>query len=258
MWLTPWSSSRPSSRSARSWLIADSAAAPKMMRLLSWPVRPNGATGIIMRLLTVGGGRLSFRLCPRGRARSNAFSRYFRRDRVERRVQDRGGGPVGRDRRRALLALVRRRVARGGLHCRLHRGPDPGHALVQPAPTRGLIGSTVASVEPALHPDVEALACLLGRWSGEGEGHYPTIEPFAYREEITLGHSGKPFLAYRQATVRVDTGMPAHAEMGYLRGVGPGQVELVIAHPTGVAEVAERSEEHRAELQSLRQLVWRL
>jgi THAP4-like, heme-binding beta-barrel domain len=101
------------------------------------------------------------------------------------------------------------------------------------------MSSTVGSVEPALHPDVEALACLLGRWSGEGEGHYPTIEPFAYREEITLGHAGKPFLAYRQATVRVDTGLPAHAEMGYLRGTGPGRVELVMAHPTGVAEVAE-------------------
>jgi THAP4-like, heme-binding beta-barrel domain len=94
-------------------------------------------------------------------------------------------------------------------------------------------------VEPALHPDVEALACLLGSWSGEGEGHYPTIEPFAYREEISFGHNGKPFLAYRQATVRLDTGLPAHAEMGYLRGVGDGRLELVLAHPTGVAEVAE-------------------
>jgi hypothetical protein len=102
-------------------------------------------------------------------------------------------------------------------------------------------------VEPALHPDVEALACLLGRWSGEGEGHYPTIEPFAYREEISLDHSGKPFLAYRQRTVRVDTGVPAHAEMGYLRGIGRGQVELVIAHPTGVAEVAEGTAEVTAD-----------
>jgi hypothetical protein len=101
-------------------------------------------------------------------------------------------------------------------------------------------------VEPALHPDVEALARLLGRWSGEGEGHYPTIEPFSYREEISFGHVGKPFLAYRQATVRVDTGMPAHAEMGYLRGTGPGRVELVMAHPTGVAEVAEGTVEELA------------
>jgi hypothetical protein len=94
-------------------------------------------------------------------------------------------------------------------------------------------------VEPELHADVAALACLLGRWSGEGEGRYPTIEPFAYREEISFGHNGKPFLAYRQATVRLDTGQPSHAEVGYLRGVGGGRIELVLAHPTGVAEVAE-------------------
>jgi hypothetical protein len=55
---------------------------------------------------------------------------------------------------------------------------------------------------------------------------------------VTFGHVGKPFLAYRQATVRTDTGQPAHAEVGYLRGVGGGRVELVLAHPTGIAELA--------------------
>jgi hypothetical protein len=93
-------------------------------------------------------------------------------------------------------------------------------------------------VEAELHPDVAVFACLLGTWAGEGEGHYPTIEPFAYREEVTFGHVGKPFLAYRQSTVRLDTGLPAHAEAGYLRGVGGGRAELVMAHPTGIAEVA--------------------
>lgn len=102
-------------------------------------------------------------------------------------------------------------------------------------------------MEPELHADVAALACLLGRWSGEGEGRYPTIEPFAYREEISFGHNGKPFLAYRQATVRVDSGVPSHAEVGYLRGVGAGRVELVLAHPTGVAEVAEGTAEVTAD-----------
>jgi hypothetical protein len=94
-------------------------------------------------------------------------------------------------------------------------------------------------MDVALHPDVEALAPLLGAWTGTGEGHYPTIEPFTYREDVTFGHVGKPFLAYRQATVRLDTGLPAHAEVGYLRGVGPGRVELVLAHPSGIAEIAE-------------------
>jgi hypothetical protein len=91
----------------------------------------------------------------------------------------------------------------------------------------------------ALHPDVAVLAPLLGTWAGTGAGSYPTIEPFRYREEVTFGHVGKPFLAYRQATVRLDTGLPAHAEAGYLRGTGGSRVELVLAHPTGIAELAE-------------------
>ena len=90
-----------------------------------------------------------------------------------------------------------------------------------------------------LHPDVAVLAPLLGTWAGTGEGSYPTIEPFRYREEVTFAHVGKPFLAYRQATVRLDTGLPAHAEAGYLRGTGGNRVELVLAHPTGIAELAE-------------------
>jgi THAP4-like, heme-binding beta-barrel domain len=94
-------------------------------------------------------------------------------------------------------------------------------------------------MDVALHPDVEVLAPLLGTWSGDGEGEYPTIEPFTYREEVAFGHVGKPFLAYRQATVRLDTGLPAHAESGYLRGVGDGRVELVLAHPSGIGELAE-------------------
>lgn len=89
-----------------------------------------------------------------------------------------------------------------------------------------------------LHPDVEALAVLLGTWVGEGEGSYPTIESFRYREEITFAHVGKPFLSYRQATVNLATSLPAHAETGYLRAIGDDDVELVLAHPTGIAELA--------------------
>src|SRR5581483_2655902 len=93
-------------------------------------------------------------------------------------------------------------------------------------------------MEPALHPDLEPIAFLLGSWRGEGDGEYPTVEAFRYGEQVEFGHVGKPYLFYRQRTWALDDGRPLHAEVGYLRSVGDGRLELVLAHPTGVVELA--------------------
>lgn len=87
-----------------------------------------------------------------------------------------------------------------------------------------------------IHQNVAILAPLLGTWSGQGQGSYPTIQDFSYVEEITFGHVGKPFLSYRQVT-KGNEGQPLHSESGYLRIPGPGRAEFVVAMPTGHVEV---------------------
>ena len=89
-----------------------------------------------------------------------------------------------------------------------------------------------------LNPALTPVAFLLGTWRGEGEGQYPTIKPFRYREEIRFTHNGKAFLIYTQRTEAIDTGQPLHGEAGYLRLVGDGRVEFVIAQPIGFAEIS--------------------
>lgn len=98
---------------------------------------------------------------------------------------------------------------------------------------------TSNSPDAATHlPDeIRHLAPLMGTWRGRGRGDYPTIEAFEYEEEATFACPGKPFLTYSQKTWSLPDRSPLHTEVGYLRPVGTSVLELVIAQPTGIAEV---------------------
>ena len=83
-----------------------------------------------------------------------------------------------------------------------------------------------------LLPELEPLAFLLGTWRGEGEGHYPTITSFGYGQEMTFGYYGKPVLEYTSRAWALDDGRPLARESGFW-----GRVEVLLAHPTGIAAV---------------------
>jgi hypothetical protein len=107
--------------------------------------------------------------------------------------------------------------------------PDPGHA---PGPERDT---------PQPHPDLAPLLFLLGRWEGAGVGGYPTIESFQFGQEIVFSHNGKPFLIYSSRSWLLDEqghpGRPLAIETGYWRPQPDGQLEVVLAHPTGITEI---------------------
>jgi hypothetical protein len=100
-------------------------------------------------------------------------------------------------------------------------------------------------------PDDHPLGALDGTWRGEGEGSYPTISPFAYREELVIAPvPGRPLAHWRSTTREAVTGEPRHAESGFLRAT-PDGLELVVAHGFGIVEAAAGSfDGHLLELRS--------
>lgn len=94
---------------------------------------------------------------------------------------------------------------------------------------------------PEAHPDLEHISFLLGRWEGAGVGGYPTIESFNFGQEIEFGHNGKPFLEYVSRTWLLDEEgnrvRPLATESGYWRARPERQLEVVLAHPTGIVEI---------------------
>ncbi|ETK33057.1 FABP family protein [Microbispora sp. ATCC PTA-5024] len=92
-----------------------------------------------------------------------------------------------------------------------------------------------------VHPDLEPIAFLLGRWEGAGVIGYPTMESANFGQEVVFGHNGKPFLTYQSRTWLLDAEgtkvRPLATESGYWRIQPERRLEVVLAHPTGIVEI---------------------
>jgi hypothetical protein len=99
----------------------------------------------------------------------------------------------------------------------------------------------VIEIPADLHPDCVPLAWMLGTWEGAGVGGYPTIEEFQFGQEIEFSHNGKSFIAYASRTWRLDAEggptEPLATEAGFWRPRPNNELEVVLAHPTGIAEI---------------------
>lgn len=105
-----------------------------------------------------------------------------------------------------------------------------------------------------LHPDLVPVSWLLGTWHGNGKGEYPTIQSYSFEQEAVFAHDGRSFLHYFSRTWLTDESGdrlgPGELETGFLRLTGKSSshagegsavdghpIELVLAHPTGYAEI---------------------
>lgn len=93
-----------------------------------------------------------------------------------------------------------------------------------------------------IHDELLALLPLVGVWRGTGTGVTASAgAEFAYGQQITFAHDGRPFLAYEARSWLIDPASggvvrQAWRESGFWRrGEGEDDVEVVLASNTGQA-----------------------
>lgn len=94
---------------------------------------------------------------------------------------------------------------------------------------------------PPMADAVKPLSWLIGRWTGVGVGGYPTVPEFRFGQEIVISHDGRGFLTHWSRSWLLDDDgnqvRPLGTESGFWRPAPDNHVELLLAHPTGFAEV---------------------
>ncbi|CAM3908909.1 hypothetical protein GCM10009799_04380 [Nocardiopsis rhodophaea] len=110
-------------------------------------------------------------------------------------------------------------------------------------------------MQPEVHPDLEKLSFLIGRWEGVGVAGYTDMDEFQFGQEIEFTHDGEPYLNYRSRVWRINQdgslGDFVTSESGFWRirpseaeegteptGEAPTiHLEVLISHPEGFTEL---------------------
>ncbi len=98
-------------------------------------------------------------------------------------------------------------------------------------------------LDVSLPERLRSMAWLIGRWEGAGVVGYPTIESVNFGQEIVCSHDGRGFLEWQSHTWLLDAESgervrPLATELGFWRPSEDGrEVELLLAHPTGIVEM---------------------
>lgn len=96
-------------------------------------------------------------------------------------------------------------------------------------------------IDPTMNGRLAPLAWLIGRWEGAGVVGYPDMESANFGHELDISHDGRPFLALESRTwllnVAGEKVRPLGREAGFWRVLDSGEIELLLAHPTGIVEM---------------------
>jgi hypothetical protein len=97
------------------------------------------------------------------------------------------------------------------------------------------------STEPGLPEPLIPLSWLIGTWVGVGVVGYPTMDEAQFGQEVSFSTDGRPFLTYWSRSWLLDAEgeriRPTGTESGFWRPRPDNKVEVLLAHPTGYAEV---------------------
>jgi THAP4-like, heme-binding beta-barrel domain len=98
-----------------------------------------------------------------------------------------------------------------------------------------------STAEDGVPTELVPLSWLVGSWIGVGVGGYPSVADFHFGQEMSFSTDGRPFLSYWSRTWLLDDAgnqiRPLAMETGFWRPQPENQVEVVLSHPTGYAEV---------------------